>query len=206
MRLTRRKRKILEILARSKPRGVSLLNEMRVKYTEGDESREDISRRSDQRKSFNRTVLENFDIINAHHLAEKDYGFDRQLTIGLFARWAVWELIDQGYLSGCPEPKEMALAVGNDACSAFAVLKNDQLAVVGTAVFMSSITIVADRELHKDDLEQLSDVPWKVYGFKRSGIDDDPHCLVAELGRLPNFIEFSDTLTVSAAKKKFMFR
>ena len=54
MRLTRRKRKILDILSHSKPRGVSLLSEMRVKYMEGDSSYKERSRRNDQRKSFNR--------------------------------------------------------------------------------------------------------------------------------------------------------
>lgn len=205
MRLTRRKRWISEILAGSKPRGVSLLNEIRVKCLK-EESYGGISRRSDQRKSFNRTVLENFDIINTHFLAEKYYGSNGQLTIGIFARWAIWELIEQGYLSGYPEPKEMVLAVGRDACSAFIVLQNDKLAVVGTAVFMSDIIVVADRELREDDLEQLSDIPWRVYGLKGPEIVSSPHASVSELGRLPSFIDFSDTLTASTAKKKFTFR
>lgn len=202
MRLTQRKKRILDTLNHSNPPGISLLNELRVKCTWAGEFRQAKSRKSDQRKSFNRTVLGNFDGLHICHLSD-DRGFYTNLSVGLFARWAVWELMDQGYLTYLPESDEMEIAVGRDACSAFIKLKHDQLAVVGTAVFMSEIILVGSRPIEEKDLREVARIPWPVNGYKKTTVDRRTNLSVSELISLPSTISLNEKSYVSTAKKKF---
>lgn len=158
MRQTKRKRRVLDLLVLSQPTGVALLNELCCRYLEAEASFGS-SGKADRRKSFNRTVLSGFTGVEVHHLADKRYIYE-ELTAGIFARWAVWQLLDQKYLSGTPRPKEMIVAVGKDARAAFSVLKGDQLAVIGQATFIKDIVVLGNRELDFSDFNKLSEIPW----------------------------------------------
>jgi hypothetical protein len=202
MRITERKKRILDLLSQSSPSGVCLLNELRVKCGWDGEFRHAKSRKSDQRKSFNRTVS-NFDALHTHQIAENRKGFYTNLSAGLFARCAIWELIEEGYLSNLPEPDEIEIAVGRDACTAFVKLKHGQFAVVGTAVFMSDITIVASRPIEEADLQKISQIPWPVQCFKEGGVKTSVDQPVSELVYLPSKINLNGKTEISTAKKKF---
>ncbi|TBA24677.1 hypothetical protein [Rhizobium ruizarguesonis] len=202
MRLTKRKRKIIELLACNDPPGVGLLNELRLKCVDSVPG-EEKGRLSDRRKSLNRTILDNFDEIQTLWLAENHKGFRSDLRVGLFARWAVWELLEHRYLSSWPEPEELVIAVGRDACTAIARLSGGQLAVVATAVFMGDIVLVSDRAIQKDDLDRLSQIPWRVLGFTKEGAACHPDTFVDDLLKLQPRVNLSNGVEVSTAKKRF---
>jgi hypothetical protein len=204
MRLTKRKRRVLELVVKSQPTGVALLNELCYHYLETEASLGS-SGRPDRRKSFNRTVLSGIMGLEIHYLADKRYIYE-ELTAGVFARWAVLELLDQKYLSGFPGPKEMIVAVGKDACAAFSVLKGNQLAVIGAATFMKDIIVLGDRELELSDFHKLSHIPWALRCFTNEGITNDPHFPVAKLTRLPYQIEVAGKSEVSTARKRLPYR
>ncbi|MES2728982.1 MAG: hypothetical protein V4621_02635 [Pseudomonadota bacterium] len=202
MRLTKRKKRILDTLNQVSPVSVCLLNELRVKCMWAGEFKQAKSRKSDQRKSFNRTVLGNFDGLHTLHLSD-GRGFYTNLSVGLFARWAIWELIDQGYLTHLPAPDEIQIVVGRDACSAFVKLKHDQFAVIGTAVFMSDITLVGSRSIEENDLKAVAKIPYPISGIKKDTIDNHATLSVSELVSLPSAISLNGKIYVSTAKKKF---
>ena len=206
MRLTRRKQRILRFLSAGEPSGVSLLNELRVRCIWDGEFDGAKSRQSDQRKSFNRTVLENSEHLYTYQLADNRKGLNHAFTAGLFVKWAAWELVEQGYLTSLPEPDEIVFAVGCDACSGFINLKNGQFAVVGTAVFLTDIFLVSDRECDENDLVELSKVPWRILAFKNGEIQYEPDLRVAEVDRLPYAVNISGKTWISTARKKLMFR
>jgi len=202
MRLTDRKKRILDLLNQSTPAGVCLLNELRVKCIWAGEFRNAKSRKSDQRKSFNRTIS-NFETLHTYQIAENRKGFYTNLLAGLFARCAIWELIEQGYLSNLPESDEIEIAVGRDACAVFVKLRHGQLAVVGTAVFMSDITIVANRPIEEADLQKIAQIPWPVKCFEEGGVKISVDLPVSELIYLPSKISLNGKDEISTAKKKF---
>lgn len=202
MRLTKRKKKIIELLASNDPQGVGLLNELRLKIVDGVPGGER-GRLSDRRKSLNRTILDNFDEIQTLWLAENRKGFRSDLTVGLFARWAVWELLENRYLTSWPKSEELVIAVGRDACTAFARLNGQQFAVVATAVFMGDIVLVSDRAVQKFDLERLSEVPWRVIGFTKDGAACDTGTFVDDLTKLPPKVNLLNGVEASSAKKRF---
>lgn len=204
MRQTKRKRRVLDLLAQSQPTGVALLNELCCRYLEVEPS-PGTSGKADRRKSFNRTILSGFPGLEVRYLADKQYIYE-ELTAGIFARWAVWELLDQKYLSGLPCPKEMIVAVGKDACAAFSVLKGNQLAVVGPATFMKDIVVLANRELESSDFHRLSQIPWSLWCFTDGGLTNDPHFPAGKLVRLPYQIEVAGKSTVATARKRLFFR
>jgi hypothetical protein len=204
MRQTKRKLRVLELLDQSQPTGVALLNEISYRYLEGEASRGN-SGKSDRQKSFKRSVLPGFPGLEVHYLADKRYIYEA-LTAGIFARWAAWELFDQKYISGLPGPKEMIFAVGRDACSAFAVLKQDQLAVIGPATFLKDIVLLGTRALDMVDIQKLSQVPWQVMCFTEHGISNDPRLPIAKLARLSYQIELSEKLSTSTARNRLPYR
>ncbi|TGQ63881.1 hypothetical protein EN829_021450 [Mesorhizobium sp. M00.F.Ca.ET.186.01.1.1] len=204
MRQTKRKRQVLDMLVQGQPTGVALLNELCCRYLEGEAS-PGSSGEADRRKSFNRTVLSGFTGLEVHYLADKQYIYE-ELTAGIFARWAVWELLDQKYLSGFPRPKEMIVAVGRDACAAFSVLKRDQLAVIGPATFMKDIVVLGNRKLDFSDFYKLSEIPWALWCFTEGGVTNDPRFPVAKLARLPYIVELEGKSAVSTARKRLPYR
>ncbi|ODR88853.1 hypothetical protein [Sinorhizobium alkalisoli] len=204
MRQTKRKRRVLDLLVQSHPTGVALLNELCCRYLEAEAS-PGSSGKADRRKSFNRTVLSGFTGLEVHYLADKRYIYE-ELTAGIFARWMVWELLDQKYLSGIPRPKEMIVAVGKDACAAFSVLKGDQLAVIGPATFMKDIVVLGNRELDFSDFYKLSEIPWALWCFTEGGVTSDPYFPVGKLARLPYQIEVAGKSAVATARKRLPYR
>ncbi|MGE8103390.1 hypothetical protein ACQKP1_06820 [Allorhizobium sp. NPDC080224] len=204
MRQTKRKLRVLELLAQSQPTGVALLNEISYRYLEGEASRGN-SGKSDRQKSFNRSVLPGFTGLDVHYLADKRYIYG-DLTAGIFARWAVWELFDQKYISGFPGSKEMIVAVGKDACSAFAVLKQNRLAVIGPATFLKDIVVLGNRPLDSADIQELSKIPWQVMCFTEHGTSNDPRLPITKLARLPYHIELSENLSISTARNRLPYR
>ncbi|MBB4321554.1 hypothetical protein GGE43_005326 [Agrobacterium tumefaciens] len=203
MRQTKRKRRVQDMLAQSQPPGAALLNEICCRYLEAELPREG-SAKTDRRKSFNRTVLSDGAGLNIHYLADQRYIYE-ELTAGIFARWTIWELLDQRYLSGFPHPDEIVLAVGKDACAAFSVLRDEQFAVIGPATFMKNIIVVGDRALGPSDFSTLSEIPWTLWCFSEEGVSNDPHCPVAKLSRLPYTIDFTRKSKVSTARKRITF-
>lgn len=194
---------MLDMLAQSQPPGVALLNELCCRYLEAEPPR-GRSGRADRRKSFNRTVLSGY-VVEVHHLADKQFIYG-ELTAGIFARWAIWELLDQKYLSAIPRPEEMIVAVGKDACAAFSVLKGGQLAVIGPATFMKDIVVLGNRELNFSDFYKLSEIPWALWCFAEDGVTKDPHCPVVKLSPLPYHIEIAGKSEVSTARKRLLYR
>jgi hypothetical protein len=203
MRQTKRKRRVLDLLLQSQPSGVALLNELCCRYLVA-EALTGSSGKADRRKSFNRTVLSGFTGLEVHYLADKRYIYE-ELTAGIFARWAVWELLDEKYLSGIPRPKEMIVAVGKDACAAFSVLEGDQLAVIGTARFMKDIVVLGNRELDFSDFYKLAEIPWALRCFTEGGVTNDPYLPVCRLARLPYHIEIDGKSSVSTARKRLAY-
>ncbi|MCQ2006458.1 hypothetical protein [Rhizobium sp. NRK18] len=203
MRQTGRKKLILEILNSCEPQGICLLNELRVKCAWAGEFDKMKSRKTDQKKSFNRTVIGNFDELVKEEVAQKYRGFYTYLSIGLFARWAVWELLEQEYLTGLPQADEMEIFVGRDACTAFVKLQNGQRSVVGTSVFMSDIILIGSREISDDDLNCLAQIPWPTNAFFEHGMTEDKTFRLCDAARLPSFIEFSNGTTASTARKRY---
>ncbi len=63
-RLSKRKRLILEVLENTAPKDFAMLNELWVRCCWRGEFRESMSREADERRSFNRTVLERFSQIH----------------------------------------------------------------------------------------------------------------------------------------------
>jgi len=204
MRQTKRKRRVLELLNQSQPNGVALLNEICCRYLES-ETAFGSSGKADRRKSFNRTVLSGFTGLKVHYLADKRYIYG-ELTSGIFARWAVWELLDQKYLSGIPHEKEMIVAVGKDACAAFSVLKGDRLAVIGPATFMKDIVVLGNRDLDRSDFHKLSEISWTLWCFTESGVTNDPYVPISGLKPLPYQIEIAEQSSVSTARKRLFYR
>ncbi|WP_126925067.1 hypothetical protein [Rhizobium vallis] len=204
MRQTKRKRRVLDLLVRSQPTGVALLNELCCRYLEAEASPGN-SGKADRRKSFKRTVLSGFTGLEVHHLADNRYIYE-ELTAGIFARWAIWELLDQKYLSGIPRPKEMIVAVGKDACAAFSVLKENQLAVIGPATFMKDIVVLGNRELEISDFHKLSEIPWALWCFTEGGVTNDPYFPAGKLARLPYQIEIAGKSAVATARKRLPYR
>jgi hypothetical protein len=204
MRQTKRKRRVLELLAQSHPTGVTLLNELCCRYLEAEAS-PGTSGKADRRKSFSRTILSGVPGLEVHYLADRRYVYE-ELTAGIFARWAVWELLDQKYLSGIPAPKEMIIAVGKDACAAFSVLKRDQLAVIGPATFMKEIVVLGNRELDSSDFHKLSEIPWTLWCFTGKSVTNDPCFPVVKLDRLPYEIEIAGKSAVATARKRLPYR
>lgn len=204
MRQTKRKRRILDLLVQSQPSGVALLNELWCRYVESEAS-PGRSGKADRRKSFNRTILSSSTGLEVQYLSDKRYIYE-ELTAGIFARWAVWELIDQKYVSGLPRPKEMIVAVGNDACAAFSVLKGDQLAVIGPATFMKDIVVFGKREFEFSDFHKLSEIPWEVWCFTDRGVTNDPYIPVGKLAPLPYQIEVAGKAQVATARKRLPYR
>jgi hypothetical protein len=204
MRQTKRKRRVLDLLAQSQPTGVALLNETCCRYLEAEASTGS-SGKADRRKSFNRTVLSGFTGLEIEYLADKRYIYE-ELTAGIFARWAVWELLDQKYLSGMPRPEEMIVAVGKDACAAFSILKGEQLAVIGPATFMKEIIVLGNRELEFSDFYELAEIPWALWCFTDDGVTSDPYLPVSGLSRLPYQIEVAGKSAVATARKRLFYR
>lgn len=204
MRQTKRKRRVLDMLAESQPPGVALLNELCCRYLEAEPS-PGSSGKADRRKSFRRTVLSGHTGVEVHYLADKRYIYG-ELTAGIFARWAIWELLDQKYLSGIPGLEEMIIAVGKDACAAFSVLKGEQLAVIGPATFMKDIVVLSKRELDFSDFYNLSEIPWPVWCFAEDGVTKDPHCPVVKLSPLPYQIEIAGKPETATARKRLPYR
>jgi hypothetical protein len=204
MRQTKRKRRVVDILGKSQPVGVALLNELCCRYLET-EAPAGSSGTSDRRKSFNRTFLSGSTGLEVSYLADKRYIYG-ELTAGIFARWATWELLDQKYLSGLPLSNEMIIAVGKDACAAFSVLKEDRLAVIGPATFMKDIVVLSTQELDLSDLCKLSEIPWSLWCFTEKGIENDPYLPVVDLVNLPYQIEIEGKSKISTAKKRMFYR
>ena len=204
MRQTKRKRRVLDMLGQSQPTGVALLNELCCRYIDAETS-PGSSGKADRRKSFNRTVLSGFTGLEVNYLADKQYIYE-ELTAGIFARWAVWELLDQKYLSGFPRPEEVIVAVGKDACAAFSVLKGDLLAVIGPAIFMKDIVVLGNRGLEHSDFHKLAEIPWALWCFTEGSVTSDPHIPVSKLARLPYEIEVAGKSAVATARKRLPYR
>ena len=204
-RVTKRKKLILELLQKSDPAGFSMLNELRVKARRSGEFARAKSRRSDQKRSFNRSILENFSQLHITKLAEKYGGIDRRLSAGLLARWTAWEMIEEGFLTQLPAAEEMTVIVGSNSCSGILTLKNDGCAVAGSATAFSDLYLVADRPLDSAALENLSIVPWKLLGVTPSGIQQiEKSHPVFELRRLPSEISFEDGTYLSTNNVKVL--
>lgn len=204
-RFTKRKKLILELLQKSDPTGFSMLNELRVKARRSGEFTRARSRHSDQKRSFNRSILENFSQLHITRLAEKYRGIDRRLSAGLLVRWAVWEMIEEGFLTDLPTADEMTVIVGNNSCSGILNLENDGYAVAGSATAFSDLYLVADRPFDNAALERLSIVPWEIWGVTPSGIKkiDQSHP-VFELRRLPRQISLEDGTYLSTYNVKVL--
>lgn len=184
--------------------GIATLNELRANCLWVGEPKERRNRSHDQRRSFNRTILQNFNEIEILKVDKYYPGIDIEITAGLFARWAVWEFIDQGFLSSIPQSDEIELILGRDACSALIKLKSNRYAVIGTAVHLSQITLVSIKPITIKNLEQLSRTPWSLLGFQKGKKVSVPELLpLAYLDRLPSTITLPNYLEISTSKRKY---
>lgn len=204
MRQTKRKRRVLDLLVDSYPTGIALSNELCYRYWMTEATPGGLGK-ADRRKSFLRTVLSGSIGLEVNYLADKQYLYGH-FTAGIFARWAMWELLERKYLSGIPKPEEMIFAVGKDACAAFSVFSGGSLAVIGPATLMKDVVVLGNRQLDVADFYKLSEIPWKIMSFTAGGITNDPHVLVSKLARLPYHIEISEKNSVSTARMRSSYR
>lgn len=164
-RLTRRKKQIFSLLKAHRPQGISTLNELRVKSMWEDGGVVGSRAHADHRKSFNRTLLKHGEPFDVYDLSRTYEGIPENLTAGIFARWAIWEFIERGFLYSEPQSNEQfELYMGYDACTG--VIRNavSDYAVVGNCCFLRSLYLVAENftELL---LEEISACPWVIYGI-----------------------------------------
>lgn len=205
-RLTKRKKRILDVLKSNSPPGIAMLNELRSKCLWIGNSEDRRVRSHDQKRSFNRTVLQNFNGVEIFKMDKYHSDSDKEITAGLFARWAVWEFIDQGFLSSIPLDDEIELLLGRDACSGFVKLKSNHSAVVGTAAHLSHIILVSTEPITIEKIEQLSLIPWPLKGFQNGKEVLVPELLpLARLDRLPSAIALPNHLEISTSRKKYRF-
>ncbi len=203
-RLTKRKRLVLDILASNNPVGLATLNELRVKSRWMGDQANGMPTKSDRRKSFNRTVINNFPELHKLHLSSGFSYTTEILTAGIFARWAVWSLIDRGSITGIPEDDEIILVVGRDACTAFTLLRNNQYSIIGHSVFLEEIILVSSRKaFNSSDLTKLGSIPWSMHTFLEGELCTPPtNLLVSELDRLPYSIPLQGHRELSTARTK----
>jgi len=198
-RLSRRKKQIFGFLKETSPTGIATLNELRVRAMWADGGVIGSRSHADHKKSFNRTLLKHGDPFDIIDLSKTWQGTPIVLTVGIFARWVVWELIERGFLSSIPKAKNFELYMGHDACTA--VIRNAAVnhAVIGNCCFLNKLYLVANPST-KEMLEEVSEVPWSIF----DGTQKKLHCKTAihKLSRLPNEISLDSDRILSMSKIK----
>lgn len=198
-RLSRRKKQILSFLKESNPLGIATLNELRVRAMWADNGVIGSRSHADHKKSFNRTLLEHGEPFDVLDLSRTWQGAPIVLTVGIFARWTVWELIERGFLSTTPKIKNFELYMGHDACTAIIRNTVTNYAVIGNCCFLNSLYLVA-KPFAEEMLDEISEVPWSIFDGEQKKI----HCRtpIHKLSRLPNEIALDGGRNLSMSKIK----
>ena len=198
-RLSRRKKQVLGFLKENNPKGIATLNELRVRTMWADGGVIGSRAHADYKRSFNRTLLEHgypFEVIN---LSRIWHGAPNGLTVGIFARWTVWELIERGFLSSVPKTKNFELYIGHDACTAIIRNTVSEYAVIGNCCFLNSLHLVTET-FKEGMLDEISEVPWSIFDGTLKQLDSKtPLC---EMSRLPAEIALSKGRNLSFSKTR----
>lgn len=161
---------------------------------------------ADQRKSFNRTILRYFDGAFVHHLAKRYHKIDSVLTSGIFARWTVWNHLEQGTISEYPDINEVYFVVGRDACTILANLGEKKVAAIGVSTFLEEIILISSSERAFDQIKNVSNSHWNMTGFiqgeqtELSGFEQ-----LSDLDRLPKTISFAGGSDLSMLKRRLRY-
>src|SRR5882757_3056480 len=120
-RISPRKRKILDVLARSEPPSVILENELRYKVLRMERASGSAISMFDFYRSFNRTIQE-YSVSHLRRFTMDIKDNSAEFTGGIAARFAIWQLVEKGYVSALPKPDECAVAVGRTSFSVLGTL------------------------------------------------------------------------------------
>lgn len=140
-RRSKRKDVIVEMLQAGTPKGFGLLNELRVKAWRNGNSL-GANSYSSHRRSFTRTITTHSHPLVVHKISRPIAGVPRELTADIFARWALWQFIERGYLSSGPDQNQFFMVMGYDACSGFIRMNDGSVCVVGTTCFLENLWVI----------------------------------------------------------------
>jgi len=161
-RISSRKRCILDVLDRSAPPGLILLNELRHTVLRMErQSGSDIAV-FDFNRSFNRTVLQ-FGAPHFHQIF-LDVKESDALTAGIVARFGVWQVVEKGYVSALPDSHACAVVIGRDTFSVLATLVDRTRALIYSGEVERIGMVSSDGIPDAQALHQVGGVPWALYG------------------------------------------
>ncbi len=204
-RLTKRKRHILNVLSEEPFNGVALLNELRVSCSSEEIFKSHTEQSRDQRKSFNRTIMENFDELNVFNFSPS-IGTPKNLTAGICARWIIWELIDHALLTAPPIEDEAYLMIGQNEGTVIARLGSGKHAVVGTSVYLADIVLVSKRKIDEITVNSISAVPWPLMGQIAGHVSSIKETdSIVHLDRLPANFVTQGGVRLSSSRKRFRY-
>ncbi len=205
-RLSKRKKLVLDLLKKETLHGVAPLNELRVKSIWHSNRTVCSPRAADYKKSFNRTLLEHSDPIEIQLLATEYEHTNPAFKTGIFAQWAVWDLIERGYLTEEPSTTSFRFVMGRNSCSALVSFGSDELAVVGTACFFDQLWLVSDK-FSDEKISRLTKVKWPLYTINKHGkLEAVSNSIeVSKLDYLPPILTNTKGRTITFEKKNRYF-
>lgn len=203
-RLTARKKAILKCL--SDAGGLLLLDELRLQCLVLENQSGKMSGPSDHKRSFNRTVLDHFDEIHLERLYSRTSTKPTRALAGLIARWYLVQAIEAEYLTTFPNPTEIVLLVGSDACHSRITMLQGCSAAIGSALQIEDVWLVSNDEFSERKLKSYADVKWTMEGV----VDEqwqviDPITPLSVIDILPHFTPAGDSGYINSARRKFLF-
>nr|GGI02118.1 hypothetical protein GCM10011355_34360 [Aquisalinus luteolus] len=151
-------------------------------------------------------MLEHGEPLTVYDLSRTYEGIPVALTTGIFARWAIWEFIERGYLTDLPGAEDIILYMGCDACTGLVRVNENLYSITGTSCYLRSLYLVS-LENDYDLLKSFSNVEWPILGATKDGafrqINNDVS--VYELGLLPSYTSALNGKHLSLAKISFRY-
>ncbi|MEP2706150.1 MAG: hypothetical protein ABJZ83_12865 [Yoonia sp.] len=183
-----------------------LIDELRLQCLWKEDQERKISRPTDQKRSFNRTILEHFHDINLKKVYSPTSKSSTEAYSGLAARWYLVQAIEAGYLTGYPKPGEIRIFVGCDACHSCVTTQNGCNAAVGSALPLEDIWIASKEPIDDDGLKAYANVEWKLEGLVADQWQTiHPMIPMSQLGNLPYFTPAGDAGHINSTRRKFLF-
>ena len=192
-RISLRKRRILNLLTHSEPPGLMLQIELRHRVLRAERESGSAISPFDFNRSFNRTIEE----YSASHLRRftlnvRDTSVD--LTVGIVARFGIWQLVEKGYVSALPASDACSVVVGKSSFCILGTLVDRARALICSSQ-IGQVDLVSSRHmLDAETLHEIRRVPWALYR-----VDDDDKLVsttasvpVRELKSLPELAVCED--------------
>ena len=204
-RLTERKRAILDRLSSEHP-SVMLLDEARLDCLYKEQGSATRSSASDQRRSFNRTVLEHFDEINCVRVFPITEPNQLDMPTGLLARWYLVQAIEAGYISDYPRTNDITILMGNDACHSTTRVGDQCGAAIGSALKTDDIWLISKHPVSDEAIRHYAQVDWKLEGVVGGRWQHiSPSTPMSAIDRLPLFAPIGDDGWIKCDRRKFIF-